>query len=279
MPITEADRQYLKHKNRGGKNNAKGNRYENYYAVFQIALLLNSHHERLDDVYLTTQLSNAFVDDLLIGVGNSNKTYHQIKDVKNLSWNTGNLKYDFERQKEICLENEETFSLKLVHSNQANHQKLVKIPKEFSDCTNVEFFPAYSELGQLYWNYYPLKDAIAEIVAEGGNDDSVLYGVAGSILGAWESVNAEIPVSLKQIRENISKINPYDPLKNYPTIELPDGCKKILGDIGVTFHSNGQILYWKYGYFEGRKEWTKEIEQNLLNNVPTKIEELISILS
>ena len=68
MPITEADRQYLKHKNRGGKNNAKGNRYENYYAVFQIALLLNSHHERLDDVYLTTQLSNAFVDDLLIGV-------------------------------------------------------------------------------------------------------------------------------------------------------------------------------------------------------------------
>ena len=81
MPITEADRQYLKHKNRGGKNNAKGNRYENYYAVLQIALLLNSHHERLDDVYLTTQLSNAFVDDLLIGVGNSNKTYHQIKDV------------------------------------------------------------------------------------------------------------------------------------------------------------------------------------------------------
>ena len=56
MPITEADRQYLKHKNRGGKNNAKGNRYENYYAVFQIALLLNSHHERLDDVFITTQL-------------------------------------------------------------------------------------------------------------------------------------------------------------------------------------------------------------------------------
>ena len=97
MPITEADRQYLKHKNRGGKNNAKGNRYENYYAVFQIALLLNSYRERLDDVCLATQLSNAFVDDLLIGVGNSNKTYHQIKDVKVLSWNTGNLKYDFEK--------------------------------------------------------------------------------------------------------------------------------------------------------------------------------------
>ena len=278
MPITESERKYLKNKHRGGKNNAKGNRYENYYVVFQIALLLNSHYERLDDVYLTTQLSNAFVDDLLIGVENSNKTFHQIKDVKDLSWNKENLKYDFKRQKEICLENKENFSLKLVFSNKAIHQKLGEIPNEFSDCTNVEFFPAYNELGQLYWHYPPFKDAIAEIVAEGRNNDGVLYGVAGSILGAWESVNAENPISLKQIRENICKINPYDPLKNYPTVELPDSCKKIFGDIGVTFHTNGQILYWKYGYFEGRKEWSEEIEQNLLNNVPTKIEELISIL-
>ena len=279
MPITEADRKYLKHKNRGGKNNAKGNRYENYYAVFQIALFLNSHHERLDDVCLATQLSDTFVDDLLIGVGNSNKTYHQIKDVKDLSWNTANLKYDFERQKEICLENKETFSLKLVYSSQVSHQKLGKIPKEFSDCTDVEFFPAYNELSQLYWNYSPFKDAIAEIVAEGKNDDAVLIGVAGSILGAWDSADAEKTISLKQIREKICQINPYDPLKNYPTVELPDSCKKILGDIGVTFHTNGPMLYWKYGYFEGKKEWTKEIEQNLLNNVPTKIEELISVLS
>ena len=29
MPITEAERKYLKNKNKGGKNNAKGNRYEN----------------------------------------------------------------------------------------------------------------------------------------------------------------------------------------------------------------------------------------------------------
>jgi hypothetical protein len=277
MPITEEERKYLKNKNKGGKSNAKGNRYENYYAVFQIALLLNSYRERLDDVCLATQLSNAFVDDLLIGVENSNKTYHQIKDVKDLSWNKDRLEYDFRRQKEISLENKEIFSLKLVHSNQAGHQKLVEIPKEFSDCTDVEFFPASNELNQLLW-YSPFKDAIAEIVAEGRNNDDVLIGVAGSILGAWESVNAEKSISLKQIRENISKINRYDALKIYPTVELPDSCKKILEDIGVTFHTNGPLFYWKYGFFEGRKEWTKEIEQNLLNNVPTKIEELISIL-
>lgn len=279
MPITEAERKYLKNKNKGGKNNAKGNRYENYYAVFQIALLLNSHHERLDDVCLATQLSDTFVDDLLIGVENSNKTYHQIKDVKDQSWNKGKLKYDFKRQKEICLGNKETFSLKLVHSNQANHQKLVEIPKEFSDCTNVEFFPAYKELSQLYWYYPPFKDAIAEIVADGSNNDDVLYGVAGSILGAWESVNADNLISLKQIRENIYKINPYDALKTYPTVELPDSCKKILEDIGVNFHTNGQTLYWKYGNLGGKIEWSENVEQNLLNNVPTKIEELISILS
>jgi hypothetical protein len=93
MPITEEERKYLKNKNKGGKSNAKGNRYENYYAVFQIALLLNSYRERLDDVCLATQLSNAFVDDLLIGAENSNKTYHQIKDVKDLSWNKDRLEY------------------------------------------------------------------------------------------------------------------------------------------------------------------------------------------
>jgi hypothetical protein len=279
MSITEADRKYLKNKNKGGKNNAKGNRYENYYAVFQIALLLNSYHKKLDDVYLTTQLSNAYVDDLLIDVVNSSRTYHQIKDVKNLSWNKGKLKFDFKRQKETCLDNKEVFSLKLVHSNQTIHQELVEIPKEFSDSAQVEFFPAYNELGLLYWHYSPFKDAIAEIVADGSDNDDVLYGVAGSILGAWESVNTENPISLKQIKENINKINPYDALKTYPTIELPDSCKKILDDIGVTFYSKGKILHWKYGNLEGKIEWSEEIEQNLLNNVPTKIEELISILS
>lgn len=279
MPVTKAERKYLKNKHRGGKSNAKGNRYENYYAVFQIALLLKSYHERLDDVCLATQLSDTFVDDLLIDIENSIKTYHQIKDVNKLTWDTGRLIYDFHRQKETCLENKETFSLKLVHSNQDNQRKLVEIPKEFSDSTKVEFFPAHNELGQLLWNYPPFKDAIAEIVADGNNNDDVLYGVAGSILGAWESVNADNLISLKQIRENISKINPYDALKIYPTVELPENCKKILGDIGVAFRTNGQILYWEYGNLSGKIEWTKGIEQNLLNNIPTNIEELISILS
>ena len=117
MPITEAERKYLKNKHKGGKNNAKGNRYENFYAVFQIASLMNSQFERLDNVYLTSQLSETFVDDLLIEKDNSIRTYHQIKDVKKLTWKNKELRNDFKRQKDISKEREEQFNLKLVYSN------------------------------------------------------------------------------------------------------------------------------------------------------------------
>lgn len=79
---------------------------------------MNSHITQLDSVYFTSQLEECFVDDLLIEESNTaHRIYHQIKDVKNLSWQTKQLKHDFERQMDISSEMGENFELKLVHSN------------------------------------------------------------------------------------------------------------------------------------------------------------------
>lgn len=273
MPITEEDRRYLKNKHKGGKNNSKGNRYENYYAVFQIASLMNSCSGSLDNVYLKTQVSDAYVDDLLIEKGNLHKTYHQLKDVQSLSWNS--LVNDFRKQVDISNEKKEDFELKLVHSK-AN--LLNNIPNELKDYTTVEYFPSHNELNQLYWYYTPFKNAIVELATEGSRDDA-LTGIAASILGVWTSINTDEPVSLKQISDKVYLINGFDGLKVYPTIELPEECKNIFNQIGVTFNTNGTTLYWKYGHFEGKIKWTKEIEQNLLEFVPSNFIDLIGILS
>lgn len=117
MPITQKEKKYLKNKHKGGKNNSKGAIYESYYATYQIVSFMNQYITQLSNVHLTTQLHDAFVDDLFIEEPNAHKTYHQLKDVKDLTWETSKLKYDFKRQTEISSERNEKFKLKLIYSN------------------------------------------------------------------------------------------------------------------------------------------------------------------
>ena len=114
MPITQKEKKYLKNKHKGGKNNSKGAIYESYYATYQIVSFMNQYITQLSNVHLTTQLHDAFVDDLFIEEPNAHKTYHQLKDVKDLTWETSKLKYDFKRQTEISSERNEKFKLKFI---------------------------------------------------------------------------------------------------------------------------------------------------------------------
>lgn len=66
MPVTKAERNYLKRKHQGGRNNSKGASYESFYAVYCIASLMERYMQRLDDVCLSSQVEACFVDDLLV---------------------------------------------------------------------------------------------------------------------------------------------------------------------------------------------------------------------
>lgn len=148
---SEADRVYLANKHKGGKANAKGGLYEDYYAVFQIVSCIARYKAALDGVALQTQLEDTFVDDLLIAHPDKN-VYHQLKNTQNLTWNTGSsertITSDFEHQIRDCRERNETFALKLVYSA-VGSQVGNNIPESIRDYTSTEYFPYEEDLNRL----------------------------------------------------------------------------------------------------------------------------------
>lgn len=280
MPITEAERKYLKRKHQGGKNNSKGNQYEDFYAVYCLALLMDEYISRWDTVLLTSQVADAFVDDLLIEKPTSEKLYHQLKDVKALTWKSERLEPDFKRQMEISQEKGEHFQLHLIYS--AKDSPLEEIPEEISSYTRAVYFPACESLNQLLLSYNPFKNAISKIAAKGEdtrNDE--LFGLAGALLGAWNSCSQKA-VSLTQIAGIMQRVGEgYVNMKGYSAIEISEDCKTILNDCGLHFHINGIKLYWSNanGRLKGEIEWTPELEHKLLDNNPKDLLEVIELLS
>lgn len=280
MPITKAERKYLKRKHQGGKNNSKGNQYENFYIVYCLALLMDEDISKWDDIYLTSQVLDAFVDDLLIEKPTSEKLYHQMKDVKALTWRSERLESDFKRQMEISQEMGECFQLHLVYS--AKDSFLKEIPEEISSCTTAIYFPACESLNQLLLSYIPFKDAISKIAVRGEETkDDELFGIAGTLLGAWNSCEQKA-VSLAQIAEFMRRVGEgYVNMRGYSAVEISEVCKMILNNCGLRFHINGIKLYWSSanGRLKGEIEWTSELEQKLVDNAPKDLFEVIELLS
>lgn len=280
MPISTEERNYLKNKHRGGLNNSKGAVYENFYATYQIALLMNQYLSQLNEIYLTSQMEEVFVDDLLIRNLDTLLIYHQIKDVKGLTWAYGeshSLLFDFTRQKEISMEKNERFCLKLVFSDLKS--SVCKIPTEIEECTIVEYFPACTSINELILSHSSFKNAIQNIAIQEEVEDDELSGIASAILGAWCSVRQK-NISLQQILDiTYSKGKGFINIKTYPTIKISEVCKDILTRFELSFYTNGSTLYWSYHRLKGETIWTKELEFKLENADISNIWDLMEILS
>lgn len=279
MPISSNERTYLKNKHKGGKNNSKGATYENFYATYSIALLINRYITQLDDIRLTSQLKNCFVDDLLIEEPDAHRTYHQLKDVKNLTWKTNKLQYDFKRQIDISSERHENFELKLVHSNPV--AKVSPIPDDIISCTTTLFFPAEKSLNRLILSYPPFKNAIKDISISEQAEDDELSDIAITILGTWSGMEQK-NISLKQISEAIrSKGRGYTNIKTYPNACISDSCKEIFNHCNLSVYTSGINLYWSAnnGKLTGKIEWTSDMEQKLQTSAPSDFWTLIELLS
>jgi hypothetical protein len=75
---------YLRNKNEGGKNNAKGNTFENFFAVYAIARFFNQNADG-DGTLFSSQVI-AFIDDFVVKQVRENTEYcFQVKDVVELS--------------------------------------------------------------------------------------------------------------------------------------------------------------------------------------------------
>lgn len=95
--------QYLTHKNRGGVSGEKGNTYENFFAVYQLALLAQEVIESHKEIKLFTQVL-AFVDDLIVDRKNDTPLQHyQLKNSSSVAWGTGlkSISDDFKKQYDL----------------------------------------------------------------------------------------------------------------------------------------------------------------------------------
>ncbi len=281
MFITDQERKYLKNKHKGGVNNTKGCLYENYYAVYSILVLMNKYNTQLNNIYLSSQVENAFVDDFLIVYSDHHKTYCQLKNVQSLTWQTGKLKYDFIRQKEISTKRQENFDLLLVYSD--SRKAVVKIPDEIVSCTTTSFFPNCRSLNELILSYEPFKQAILNIVCNKQIEDDKLFGIAGAFLGAWNSTSQQ-NVTLNDIISTSYIIGKGFININIPetvNIEISDESQKIFKDCGLDYQVNGSMLTWntKNNRLKGELKWSEDIEEKLSDIHPSDMWNLIEILS
>lgn len=184
--MTKEDLQYVENKHRGGENNAKGNSFEAFYAVYYILKHFNLGDE--DKTYFFPQIKLAFVDDLMISCLGKN-TFHQIKNKENVSWGNestmGSIAYDFKKQMAVCVERDEKYALKLVVSHE--DETLASSIPECLEHTSVEFFPYYTNL-----NRYVYEEGFkGEIVKCFGDihDLNLIENIATVVLGLWSSGN------------------------------------------------------------------------------------------
>ncbi len=277
--LTPEDRTYLANKHRGGINNFEGNFYENLYAIYKIALLLKLYSENQDDVILSSQIKEAFVDDLLISYSSGKLDFYQLKNVKSLTWSSGSshtLQYDFERQKELMKEAEKRFSLFLIYSDKSSN--VTSIPNTISDCTQANHFPYFQDLNRLLMESIEFKKAIAAISAYQSFQTDQLCVLATILLGVWYSL-AQDNVPLTCIIQKIKKL----PLagNNFifdETLQIDEEVKSILDEIpDFSYVVAGTIFCWSYKKRmkgEIQKTFYSNFEREVLVNKPTNFSEL-----
>jgi hypothetical protein len=153
---------YLKNKSRGGKSNQKGGAYEGFFAVYQIALAYPLVRQESREIFIETQVDNAFVDDLMV----EDLTKNHVKNLQlkncdtTLTWNdSGNknsycLWEDFLWQYKINTKFiGKTSNIVLVLSSETNFSNRIKtIPKDIQDFTEVCLFRSAKNLRELYQN-------------------------------------------------------------------------------------------------------------------------------
>lgn len=245
----EADKlyKYLENKYTGGNNNAKGNNFENYFAIFKIAdLWIES--AKPDETKFSSQ-AFCFVDDMVIENPKEfiQVEHYQIKDIKALSWNSidNPLKDDFKNQYNICSLSGNKPNLYLVVSNSNLKDTLTKnIPNEIEAFTEVVYFPTATSINSLLRNNVDFKNKMKKICALSNPYTSTLETVAATLLGVWDAGNKS-QVTLKKIKEDCTRQSP-----NYligATGNVSEDILRILSEIkDFSFEFEHGFLTWRF---------------------------------
>lgn len=274
--ISKKELEYLNNKHKGGCNNAKGNKYESFYAVRILSSLLHQYQTSLTSVTIQSQVPLTYVDDLLV-CENNKHIYHQIKDVKNLSWGTKkhqSLKYDFCKQKALCKKRREVFSLKLVHSHSSD--KVGDIPLGLRRCTIVELFPAMNDLNSLVLTDIGFQQDLRCLLYNGSVLPlDKLSDFSLCILGAWDGCPSIGIVSLQYFDLVLSRLFPG--YIGNVTATISSECEAVFSSIGVDYWVTGSNVNIRWGRLEASFEWSSDLENLIVEAAPGSPIELFNL--
>jgi hypothetical protein len=246
-PKAEQLLSYLKSKHQGGINNSKGNTFENFFAIYKIALLAKKNVKDKDNL-ISSQVS-CFVDDLAIEMlAVPSADYFQIKDVATLSWDSGHtytIKDDFELQ--LALGKSEGIDTRciMVVSKKSVYDSLKKeTPEAIKGKTDIIHFNTAASINQLIQVNKDFKDAISDICAINSPSIDKMETVATIILGVWDASD-KTKATIEQLLKKCYSINP-----NYIAgfeSSLPSNVESIFQRIdGLSFKVENSYLVWNY---------------------------------
>jgi hypothetical protein len=245
----EAAVEYLKNKNRGGVNSEKGNTYENFYVLYQLAVLSRDWIESGQDTLLSSQVL-AFVDDLVIDrLDNRALCNFQLKNSSNVSWGEGekSIQDDFSKQKSLNDSVSRESELYLVVADDKLCSRLGdSCPAAIRSFSEVLYFPYEKSLGLLLDSCSSLRRAIQYICAFEEPETDKIECVAGVLLGAIVSSD-KTRLSVKEILEKASNCSPSYIRSFGEEIYLEPAVTEVLSNIAdFTFHVSRGFLHWEY---------------------------------
>jgi hypothetical protein len=193
----------LNNMHQGGKNNEKGNRLEDRFAVFKIVSLAPLVDGDEPDLCLLKQ-EKSFVDDVVISYPKSNKKEnYQAKDVKEIAWSA--FADNFEMQYAIDMEYHDC-QTSWTNALLAEHSQYIKlsqkIPENIKHHTKCVYFPNDESFPSLLLKHNPLKEGLAKLSKKKG-DLSHYETIFAQILGQWGiSESGRVADILKSSKEN-----------------------------------------------------------------------------
>lgn len=280
---------YLANKNRGGISGEKGNTYENFFAVYQLALLAKEVIENQREINFYSQII-AFVDDLIIVCQDDITFQHyQLKNRTDVAWGSGtqSITDDFSKQYALNQSMSRESKLHLVVSNQQLSLRLNEsLPAAIKAYSNVLHFPYESSLVKVIAQQPDFREAIEYLCAFENPAPDKIECVAAVLLGAWVSSDKS-GVSVREILIKAQQSTPSFIRSFSQEWQLDPEVESILSKIeGLSYNLTKGFLHWEYG--DGLDEGTlpygidsekfRRFQALLKRNNPTSFEELEAFL-
>jgi hypothetical protein len=277
---------YLKNKNRGGSNSEKGNSYENFFAVYQLAQLAVQVIERNESISLSRQVL-AFVDDLIIDHGGPEipLKHYQLKNSDSISWGQGlrSIADDFRKQQQINQTINRSSDLYLIVSNPQLKSSLEQSqPDDLKSYSQVAFFPYARKLIQVLEQDAGFLDAIKYLSAFDNPAPDKIECAATVLLGAWTACDKS-NASVLEILQTAQRTSPSFIRVLGQEWEIDPDVKQILDNVAnFSYNTAKGFLHWQFG--SGLEEGTlsydcntpqfKKFESLIKRKKPTSYEDL-----